>query len=157
VVRPRIAVQPIAGANGPALRSQIVQILRVRGFKVVTSLPPVTGTAQYPGLAKENEITAFVVGDVEPRAHSHSVTFLVWTGLDGSVVGRWSVAAAPQQLCGAVSRGFWPRLGRSLTKIRAPFAPKIAPARPMRIDAADDLDEPIVSDSFYRRRVPVRD
>jgi hypothetical protein len=156
-VRAKIAVQPIVGPNGSALRSQVVQILRGRGYRVVTSLAPVTGTAQYPGLAKENEITAFVVGDIEPRAHSHSVTFLVWTGSDGSVVGRWSVAAPPRQLCSAVSRGFWPRLGHSLARVKTPFAPKIAPARPMRIDAADDLDEPIVSDSFYRRRAPVRD
>jgi hypothetical protein len=154
----RIAVQPIDGRGGAALRTRVAQILRRRGFRVVTSLPAVTGTAQYPGLARDNGITAFVVGGIEERAHRHSVTFLVWTGTDGSVVDRWSVGEAPGRLCGAVSRGFWPRLGRSLIRVKGPSTPTLTPARPMRIDAADDLDEPIVSDStYFRRRRPVRD
>jgi hypothetical protein len=158
--RPRIAVQPIDGPGGAALRAQVAQILRGRGFRVVTSLAPVTGTAQYPGLAKDNDITAFVVGGIDGHPRRQSVTFLVWTGSDGSVVDRWSVGApATKELCGAVSRGFWPRLGRSLTRMRRRVPPRLTPARPMRIDAADDQDEPIASDGngFFHRRLPVRD
>jgi hypothetical protein len=151
-------VQPIAGAGGPALRAQVAQVLRARGFHVVTSLEAVTGTAQYPGLARDNSITAFVVGGIENRAHSRSVTFLVWTGSDGSVADRWSVAAEPARLCDAVSRGFWPQLGRALLRARGPYTPTLAPARPMRIDASDQQDEPLVSNSnYFRRRRPARD
>jgi hypothetical protein len=151
-------VQPIEGPGGPALRAEVARILRGRGFQVVTSLPSVTGTAQYPGIAKDNSISAFVVGGTEGRAHRRSVTFLVWTGSDGSVLDRWSVAAEPDHLCDAVSRGFWPRLARALTRSRGPITPTLAPARPMRIDASDQQDEPLVSNStYFRRRRPARD
>jgi hypothetical protein len=151
-------VQPIEGRDGPRLRARVAEILRRRGFRVVTSLAPVSGTAQYPGLAREHDIAAFVVGGIEERRRSKSVTFLVWTGHDGAVRDRWSVAAPPQELPGAVSRGFWPRLGRSLASVKAPPSTRMAPARPMRIDAGDEGDETIVSDgNFFRRRLPVRD
>jgi hypothetical protein len=157
----RIAVQPIAGEGGSALRAQVAQLLRSRGFRVDTSLAAVTGTAQYPGLARDNSITAFVVGDIENRTRRRSITFLVWTGSDGSVLDRWSVAAEPGRLGDAVSRGFWPQLGRALTRAKGPrsaSAPVLAPARPMRIDASDELDEPLVSNSnYFRRRRPTRD
>jgi hypothetical protein len=151
----RVAVQPIEGAGGPQLRARVARILRGRGFHVVTSLSPVSGTAQYPGLARDNDIAAFVVGGVEEHPRRHSITFLVWNG-DGSVTRRWSVAAPPRQLPGAVARGFWPRLGQSLALARPPGGPPLAPARPMRIDAGDEQDEPIVSDDLFRRRRPVR-
>jgi hypothetical protein len=154
----RIAVQPIEGRDGPRLRARVAEILRHRGFRVVTSLAPVSGTAQYPGLAREHDIAAFVVGGIEERRSRHAVTFLVWTGHDGSVKDRWSVAAPPRELAGAVSRGFWPRLGRSLASVQAPPTKRITPARTMHIDAGDERDEPIVSDgNFFRRRLPVRD
>jgi hypothetical protein len=157
----RVAVQPIEGQVGAALRSRVAQILRARGFRVVTSLASVTGTAQYPGLAKEHGIAAFVVAGIEEHSRSHAVTFLVWTGSDGSVADRWSLRAPPDALPGAVSRGFWPRLGRALARAKAPPSdnfPNLRPARPMRIDASDPQDEPLVSDgNFFRRRLPVRD
>jgi hypothetical protein len=157
-----VAVQPIEGEGGPVLRSRIAQILRRRGFRVITELDAVTGTAQYPGIARDNDIAAFVVGGLEDHRHSQSVTFLIWNGRDGSVARRWSVAAAPHRLPSAVARGFWPRLGRTLAMARPPSAdltsPGIAPARPMRIDAADGRDDAIVSDgNFFRRRLPIRD
>jgi hypothetical protein len=157
-----VSVQPFQGPGGAALRSQVAQILRGRGFHVLTEIPAVTGTAQYPGLARDHDVSAFVVGEIEGRAHTQSVTFLIWTGCDGSVADRWSVAAAPSELIGAVSRGFWPRLGRALARARAPSyatrPPPIPPAPPMRIDAGDSQDEPIVSDGdfFGRRRRAVR-
>jgi hypothetical protein len=152
-----VSVQPFAGPGGPALRSQVAQILRARGFRVVTEIPAVTGTAQYPGLARDHDVSAFVVGEIEGRVHTQSVTFLIWTGCDGSVADRWSIAAAPGELLGAVSRGFWPRLGRALARAKAPSiavrrpAP-IPPAPPMRIDAGDSQDEPIVSDGDFSGR-----
>jgi hypothetical protein len=158
----RIAVQPIEGRDGPEVRARVARILRSRGFRVVTSLANVSGTAQYPGLAREHDIAAFVVGGIEERPRRSSITFLVWTGHDGSVKDRWSVGAAPRELPVAVSRGFWPRLGRALASAKPPPLPPgaapLAPARPMRIDAADERDEAIVSDgNFFRRRRPVRD
>jgi hypothetical protein len=148
-------VQPIAtlGTTGPELRTQLVRILRGRGFRVLTSLPAVSGTAQYPVLAKDHEIAAFVVAEVEERASIDVVRFLVWQGSDGTVVGRWSVTAAPKRLAGAVSKGFWPQLKRALAGAQPPPTLRLAPAKPMRIDAGSDLDEPIVTDSDLVRRV----
>jgi hypothetical protein len=141
----RIAVQPIEGPQGPALRASVAQLLRRRGFRVVTSLAPVTGTAQYPGLARDHGIAAFVVADVQPGSRSQAVTFLVWHGSNGSVARRWSVAAPASRLPQAVGRGFWPHLGRALAAARTPSSGNLPPARPMRIDASDPHDEAIVS------------
>jgi hypothetical protein len=158
VVRPtRISVQPIAseGEVGPALRAHLVRILRGRGFRVVTSVPAVSGTAQYPGLARDNHIAAFVVTEVRERATINAVTFLVWQGVDGAVVGRWSVSAPPKRLASAVGKGFWPQLGRALAGAQPPpgAVPDLPPAKPMRIDASSEYDEPMVSDSDLVRRV----
>jgi hypothetical protein len=151
----RIAVQPIAseGATGPALRAHVARILRGRGFRVVTALPAVSGTAQYPGLAHENHIAAFVVSEVQERPTTTSVTFLVWQGLDGNVVGRWSVSAPAKRLASAVSKGFWPQLGRALAGAQPPPSKELPPAKPMRIDASSEYDEPVVSDSDLVQRV----
>jgi anti-sigma regulatory factor (Ser/Thr protein kinase) len=155
-VRPtRIAVQPIASesATGPALRAHVARILRGRGFRVVTALPSVSGTAQYPGLAHDHHIAAFLVSEVQERPTTTSVTFLVWQGCDGNVVGRWSVSAPPKRLATAVSKGFWPQLGRALAGAQPPPSKDLPPAKPMRIDASSEYDETIVSDSDLVRRV----
>jgi hypothetical protein len=142
----RIAVQPCDGPNGTALRAGIARVLRSRGFHVVTSLPAVSGTSQYPGLARDRGIAAFVVADVEQHPRTHIATLLVWHGDTGSVADRWSVRAPPQHLAQAVSRGLWPHLKRALTHARMPPSDILPEAPPMRIDAGDTRDEPIVSD-----------
>ena len=85
------------------------------------------------------------------------VTFLVWNGDDGGVVGRWSVAARDKKLWKAVAKGFWQHLGRALSDAKAPPADELGPAPPpLHIDAGDPLDEPIVSDSdFMHSRAPI--
>ena len=60
----RVSVQPIAGEHGPALRAQIARILRGRGCRVTTALAAVSGTGQYPELARDNRLSAFVVADL---------------------------------------------------------------------------------------------
>jgi hypothetical protein len=151
----RIAVQPISGVVGPSLRAQITRILQQRGVRVLTSLPAASGTAQYPGLASEHRVAAFVVTDVTERGHSASVTFLIWHS-DGSVTGRWSVWASDKKLPRAVAKGFWKQLGRPLSECKAPPSEELGPAPPMRIDAGSPLDESIVSDDgLSRRRAPI--
>ena len=71
----------------------MVRIVRGRGFHTVTTLPRMEGTGQYPTLARDHHLAAFVTADVEERGHWQSVTFLVWNGNTGSVMGRWSASA----------------------------------------------------------------
>src|SRR5438552_10004361 len=71
----RVSVQPFTqspanagvGELGPALRAQIARLLRERGARVLTSVPRVAGTGQYPSLAHDNRLAAFVTGDLEER------------------------------------------------------------------------------------------
>jgi hypothetical protein len=136
----RIAVQPVSGEAGAAVRAQVVRILRARKFRVVTSLATVSGTAQYPGLARQRRVAAFVVTDLEENPKRVSATFLVWSGLEGSVAGRWTVSAHPKKLAKAIDKGFWKRLGPALLAARTPPSGKLPPAPPMRIDAGSRLD-----------------
>jgi hypothetical protein len=48
---PRVAVQPFGGPETEPLRQQVAKIVTKHGFRVLTSLPAVSGTSQYPGLA----------------------------------------------------------------------------------------------------------
>jgi hypothetical protein len=135
----RVAVQPLEGASGATLRALVSRIVRSRGYRPVTSLPRYDGTAQYPTLAREGHLTAFVTGDVEEKGKWASVTFLVWNGLTGSVLGRWTTSAPLASLGRAVGNGFWRHLGPAMKKAEAPPVPleqQEAPA--MRIDASDD-------------------
>jgi hypothetical protein len=110
----------------------------------MTRLPHYEGTAQYPGLARDHRLNAFVTGGVEERGSRHSVTFLVWDGTTGSVVGRWSAAAPPRYLLRAVGKGFWKNLGPAMLGTSAPPRPvDTTPAPPMRIDVSPDEDEPL--------------
>lgn len=135
----RVAVQPLEGAGGAALRALVSRIVRGRGYRPVTTLPRYDGTGQYPSLAREGHLTAFVTGDVEERGKWASVTFLVWNGLTGSVLGRWTTSAPVALLGKAVGKGFWQHLGPAVKRAEAPPVPmdqQEAPA--MRIDASDD-------------------
>jgi hypothetical protein len=148
----RVAVQPIAGPGGPALRAQVVRMLRRRGYPVITSLPAVSGTAQYPGMARDRRVAAFVVAELAERPGRNAATFLVWHGDSGDVADRWTVAAHPKKLPLAVARGFWRELGGAIGGARPPAGPRtLPPARPMRIDAGDPIDEPIVSGNGFSR------
>jgi hypothetical protein len=152
----RVAVQPIGGAVGPTLRAQVTRLLKQRGFRVLTSVPAVSGTSQYPGMAREHGLAAFVVTDVTERGRSASVTFLVWRGDDGGVAGRWSVWAPDKKLGRVVAKGFWKNLGRALSEAKAPLGDNLLePGPTLRIDASDPLDEPIVSDGGFARRAPI--
>lgn len=134
----RVSVQPFDGAIGPVLRGQIARMLRKRGFRVVTSIPRVTGTGQYLSLARDHRLAAFVTGDVEERKTSHTITFLVWNGSNGSVLARWSARAAPKRMPKAVAKGFWRHLGPALAKATAPASPEaLPPAPPMYINASE--------------------
>lgn len=144
----RIAVQPFAGPGGPELRAQVAGIVRARGLRVVVSLPAVSGTAQYPGWARERGLAAFVVADTEDRPKNNPrrriVTFLVWHGSNGSVAERWTVSAAPRRLAREVARGFWKRLGRAIESAQAPAnTSRLGPAPPMRIDASSAFDDDV--------------
>jgi hypothetical protein len=133
----KVAVQPIEGTNGDVLRSLVSRIVRGRGYRAVTSLPHYDGTAQYPSLARDNNLAAFVTGDVEERGKWSSVTFLVWNGVSGSVIGRWTAAAPTSGLGLAVSKGFWQHLGKAFRKAEPPPSPVMDEAPAMRIDASN--------------------
>jgi hypothetical protein len=147
-------VQPIGGTAGPALRGQLARYLQQKGFRVLMSLPAASGTAQYPGMARDNRLAAFVVTDVTEHGHSVTATFLVWHS-EGGVADRWTVWAPDKRLWRTVAKGFWQHLGKALTECKAPPSEELGPAPPMHIDAGDPLDEPIVSDDGLRQRAPV--
>jgi hypothetical protein len=140
----RIAVQPIDGAGGQALRSYVARLVRGRGFRPVTSIPRYDGTGQYPGLARDHRLAAFITADLTERGKWQSVTFLVWEGASGSVVGRWSTGAHADRFHQAVGRGFWKNLGRAVLRSHAPPPPPGTDrAAPMWIDASSTDDKPL--------------
>jgi hypothetical protein len=151
----RVAVQPIGGSLGASLRAQLSRLLAQRGFRVLTSVPPASGTSQYPGMAREHRLAAFLVTDVTEHGRSATVTFLVWRGSDGGVADRWSVWAPDKKLWRAVAKGFWQHLGRALSDAQAPPSEELGEAPTMHIDAGDPSDESIVSDSDFRRTAPI--
>jgi hypothetical protein len=135
----RVAVQPIGGELGPALRAQIARLLRGRGCRVLTSLPRVEGTGQYLEMAKDNRLAAFVAADLEEGRSRSSVTFLVWDGATGNVLGRWSASAAPKNLAKAVAKGFWKNLGPRMGNAQAPPSEELGEAPPMYVNAGEPL------------------
>jgi hypothetical protein len=140
-VRPglRVSVQPIEGDLGPALRGQVARLLRGRGCRVVTTLPRVAGTGQYPGLAKDHRLAAFVTADLEEGRGRQSITFLVWDGASGSVLGRWTASGSSKNLPKAVAKGFWKALGPRFEGAQAPPSDELEPAPPMYVDAGEPL------------------
>jgi hypothetical protein len=135
----RVSVQPINGDLGPALRGQIARLLRARGCRVVTTLPRVGGTGQYLTMAKDNRLAAFVSADIEEGRSHDSITFLVWDGASGSVLGRWSASAAPRNLPKAVAKGFWKNLGPRFDGVQPPPSDELEPAAPMYVNAGEPL------------------
>ena len=121
------------------MRRQVAGILGRHGFRVLTSLAPVSGTSQYPGLAKEKNLAAFVVADVAERGKRVSLSLLIWQGIDGSVVGRWEVAGSKKNVVRRLAKEFWKRLGPSLEKSLAPPSDVLPPAPPMRINAGTPI------------------
>jgi hypothetical protein len=135
VAAPRVAVQPFGGPDTEPYRQQVAKIVGRHGFRVVTSLPAVSGTSQYPGLAKDKRLSAFIVADTDDRGERILLSFLVWQGIDGSVIGRWEVSAAKKQMPSRLARDFWRRLGPAIGKAIAPPSDELGPAPTMRINA----------------------
>jgi hypothetical protein len=141
-----VAVQPISGNAGQVVRGAVTRIVREHGYRTLTSLPAYEGTGQYPGLAREHNVRAFVTADLEERGGRSSLTFLIWSGVSGSVVGRWSVAAPRPELVAAIGRGFWRNLGSAVVRAKAPPSSELDEAPPVRIDAeVDEGRPPVVS------------
>jgi hypothetical protein len=132
----RVSVQPFDGDVGPTLRDDVVRALRVHGFHAVTFIPRSDGTGPYLSLAQEHNLSAFVTGDVEARGSHRAITFLVWNGATGSVIGRWSAAAGQKQIRRTVTRGFWKHLAKALASAQAPPRNELDPAPTMYIDAS---------------------
>jgi hypothetical protein len=145
---PRVAVQPFGGPDTEPYRKQVAKIVGRHGFKVLTSLPAVSGTSQYPGLAKDKRVSAFVVADVDDRGNRVVLSFLVWQGIDGSVVGRWEVSGTKKAVGGRLGREFWKRLGPAISHAMAPVSDVLGPAPTMRINAGPSRPAP------SRRKVP---
>jgi hypothetical protein len=135
----RVSVQPINGEVGPSVRGQIARLLRGRGCRVVTSVPAVAGTGQYLELAKDHRLAAFVSADLEEGTHWHRVTFLVWDGASGNVLGRWTASAAPKNLAKTIAKGFWKNLGPRMTGAQAPPSEDLGEAPPMYVNAGEPL------------------
>jgi len=135
----RVSVQPIAGEHGPALRAQVARILRGRGCRVTTALGAVSGTGQYPELARDNRLAAFVVADLVEGTHRDSVTFLVWDGASGAVLGRWSASGAPKEMYKVIAKGFWKSLGPRFETAQAPPSDQLGEAAPMYVNAGEPL------------------
>jgi hypothetical protein len=141
-----VAVQPIQGEQGAPLRALVTRIVRSRGFRAMTSLPHYDGTGQYPALAREHHVTAFVTGDVEERGKWASITFLVWNGVSGSVIGRWTASGPSAALGRAVGRGFWSHLGPAMQRAVPPPLPVDQQQAPtMRIDASESRHDEAIA------------
>jgi len=136
---PLVAVQPFEGPSGASVRQQIARMVRGHGFRVVTSIPRVEGTGQYPTLARDHQVAAFVTGDLEDRKTRNTITVLVWDGARGAVLARWSTSAPPKKLAKALARGFWKHLGRAIESAQCPPPSEPPPAPPMRIDAGNEI------------------
>jgi hypothetical protein len=149
VAAPRVAVQPFGGPDTEPYRRQVAKIVARHGFKVITSLPAVSGTSQYPGLAREKRLSAFVVADVDDRAGRVVLSFVVWQGIDGSVIGRWEVSGSKKTVGARLGRELWKRLGPAISRAMPPPSDVLAPAPPMRINAGPDRARP-------HRRKPAR-
>ena len=149
----RVAVQPFSGPDEDSrlVRNHVARIVANHGFAVLTSLPAVSGTGQYPQIARDRELKAFVVADIEQKGKKLAMTFLVWQGLDGSVVGRWELAAHKEKLAGVLKKEFWRRLGPAIAKAVAPPSNRLAPAPPMRIDASSPYDSDVEAVAWRRR------
>jgi len=136
---PRVAVQPFGGPETEPLRKQVASIVGKHGFRVLTTLAPVSGTSQYPGLAKDKHLSAFVVGDVVEKGKRINLSFLIWQGIDGNVIGRWEVVGPKQKLARRLAKEFWKRLGPAIEKALAPPSDVLPPAPPMRINAGTPI------------------
>src|SRR5882724_4311422 len=117
--RSAISVQPFAGQKSDLLRRQVAGLLRKRGLTVVTSIPRVDDPAQYPPIAREHQVSAFVTGDVSTNGRARArarqtVTFTVWNGATGLKLGKWSATAPPRRLPGVVAHGVLKNLGDAL-------------------------------------------
>jgi hypothetical protein len=127
---PRIAIQPVHGAPdviGASLRAQIAHLVRARGFRVVSTTASVESTVQYAALAQDRRVGAFVIGDLERSKRRHKLTIVVLDGELGSVLGRWSVGAPPNNPGKFLASGFWKHLGPALAKARPPALAKARP------------------------------
>ena len=147
----RVSVQPFGGSETEPLRKQVASIVGKHGFRVLTSLSTVSGTSQYPGLAKDKNLSAFVVADVVERGNRVSLSFLIWQGIDGSVIGRWEVAGPKKKIARRLAKEFWKRLGPAIAKAIAPPSGILPPAPPMRINAGTPI-----ADSVNPIRGPAR-
>ncbi|HXI55346.1 MAG TPA: ammonium transporter [Polyangia bacterium] len=128
-----VSVSPFGGDNSEPLRRQVTRLMRGRGFSVVTSLPRVDDSTQYPPLAREHHLAAFLTGDVETRQRARTparqtVTFVVWNGATGAELGRWSATGAPRRLPSVVARGFFKNLGRAFQAADPPPPPPPPPS-----------------------------
>jgi hypothetical protein len=143
----RVAVQPFEGsANAGPLRALVSRIVRGHGFRPVTTLPHYEGTGQYPNLAREHHLTALVTAGIEQRGPWSSVTFLVWSGANGSIVRRWTASAPTGRLNEVVGKGFWSHLGPAVQRtVAPPLPPELEQAPTMRIDASEPRDEPLAA------------
>jgi len=138
---PRVAVQPLEGTAGPSLRQQIARLVRGHGFQVLTSIPRVDGTAQYPAVARDHRLAAFVTCDLEEHKTRQTLTILIWDGARGDVLGRWSARGSARALAKMLSKEFWKKLGPALEKAQAPESTELEEAPPMRIDAGTPLTD----------------
>jgi hypothetical protein len=135
----RVAVQPFGGPETEPLRRLVARIVGKHGFRVLTNLPAVSGTAQYPVLAKERRLSAFVVADVAERGGRVTAGFVIWQGINGSVVGRWEVSAPKSKIAQRLAKDFWKRLGSAIQQAHAPPSDILPPAPPMRINAGTPI------------------
>jgi len=138
-----VAVQPFGGPETEPLRRQVASIVGRHGFRVLTSLAPVRGTSQYPGLAKDKHLSAFVVGEVVEKGKRISLSFVIWQGIDGNVLGRWEVAGPKNKIGRRLAKEFWKRLGPVIEKAVAPPRSALPPAPPMRINAGAPISDSI--------------
>jgi Amt family ammonium transporter len=143
-----ISVQPFSGQKSDALRDQVAGLIRRRGFTVLTSIPRLDDPDQYPAVARERQVSAFVTGEISrsQRARARrTVTVAVWNGATGLKLGQWAATAPPHRLSSVVARDVLRKLGDALQHADPPPpppAPEKQPAPPASANANDSSRSP---------------
>jgi Amt family ammonium transporter len=122
-----VSVQPFAGPQSEVLRGQVAGVIRKGGFAVSTSIPRVDDPAQYPTTAREQQVSAFVTGDISRSGRARArqtITLTVWNGATGLRLGQWAATAPPRRLSNVVARGTLKNLGDALRHADPPPPPQ---------------------------------
>lgn len=141
VARGKVAVFLFQGDDAPAVRRQVVSLLRARGLKVTTTLRSVDSAEQYRDMAATLGLAAYIDGEVSADGNQGSATVHVRSGASGLRIASATFSGERRKLRTEVSKELWSRLGAALARTCADAArPRKPENAPMRIDAGKPIE-----------------